>query len=42
LIGALLWGLTDMSGVSLIVLVILILAIGLFGVVMLDRRRSVA
>lgn len=39
LIGALLWGLTDISGGSTIALVVLILAIGLFGVWMLDRRR---
>ena len=42
LIGAVLWGLTDISGGTVIVLVILILAIGLAGVWMLDRRRQVA
>jgi sulfite exporter TauE/SafE len=42
LIGALVWGLTDVSGGTVIVLVVLILAIGLAGVVLLDRRRSVA
>lgn len=40
LIGALLWGLTDISAGSAIVLVILILAIGLAGVWMLDKRRQ--
>jgi sulfite exporter TauE/SafE len=39
LIGALLWGLTDISGGATIALVVLILAIGLVGVWMLDRRR---
>lgn len=39
LIGALLWGLTDISGGAMIALVVLILAIGLVGVWMLDRRR---
>jgi hypothetical protein len=42
LIGAILWGLTDVSGGTVIVLVVLILAIGLAGVWMLDRRRQVA
>ena len=39
LVGALLWGLTDISGGAMVALVILILAIGLAGVWMLDRRR---
>ena len=39
LIGTLLWGLTDISGGSTVVLVVHILAIGLVGVWMLDRRR---
>lgn len=39
LIGALLWGLTDIRGGATIALVVLILAIGLVGVWMLDRRR---
>ena len=42
LIGAIVWGLTVISGGTVIVLVILILAIGLAGVWMLDRRRQVA
>ena len=38
-VGALLWGLTDMGVGGAIVVVVLILAVGLLGVWMLDKRR---
>ena len=42
LLGALLFGLTDMSAGGVILIAVVILAIGLVGVWMLDRRRKVA
>ncbi len=42
LLGALLFGLTDMSAGGVILIAVAILAIGLVGVWMLDRRRKVA
>jgi hypothetical protein len=42
LLGALLLGLTDISTGVAIVIAVVILAIGLVGVWMLDRRRPVA
>lgn len=42
LLGALLLGLTDISTGAAIVIAVVILAIGLVGVWMLDRRRPVA
>ena len=41
LLGALLLGLTDISTAAAIVIAVVILAIGLVGVWMLDRRRQV-
>jgi hypothetical protein len=41
-LGALLLGLTDISTGAAIVIAVVILAIGLLGVRMLDRRRQVA
>ena len=42
LLGALLLGLTDISTGGVIIIAVVILAIGLVGVWMLDRRRQVA
>lgn len=41
-VGALLWGLTDMSVGAAILFAVLILAVGLLGVWMLDKRRRQA
>lgn len=42
LVGALLWGLTDMSLGGAVIFAVVILAVGVAGVWMLDRRRHVA
>jgi len=42
LLGALLFGLTDISTGGVILIAVIILAIGLVGVWMLDRRRAAA
>ena len=41
-VGALLWGLTDMSVGGAILFTVVILAVGLVGVWMLDKRRRPA